>query len=205
MYLKSEKGVFIVSLNPKRLIGNWYDGWSLDLHSISSKIIGENEFGHPVFETTRTDLGQQVFLLKNRGRKESADLILDQIKDFLDNWAVLENVDCILPTPPSNKNRIYQPVFEIAKRIAEYTNKKYAEDVLVKNSTVQSKNMSLSEKIELKGSVTAQKFAKRRLNVLLVDDLYDTGSTIIESVDVLRNDPNVDKIYILVMTRTRRW
>jgi len=39
--------------------------------------------------------------------------------------------------------------------------------------------------------------------VLLVDDLFDSGVTLNEAVNVLKSDINVADVYVLVMTQTR--
>jgi len=41
------------------------------------------------------------------------------------------------------------------------------------------------------------------LMVLLVDDLFDSGVTLNEAVNVLKSDINVADVYVLVMTQTR--
>ena len=45
--------------------------------------------------------------------------------------------------------------------------------------------------------------ATRPHNILLIDDLYSTGETINECVSVLKADPLLKNIYVLLMTRTR--
>ena len=134
-----------------------------------------------------------------------SDKIMNLIKPFLDKWDKIENVDTIIPVPPSNKNRSYQPSFEIAYAIAEYTGKSYVEDVLIKTSDEQSKNLDIGNKKDLIGSIVANKHAKQKNNVLLIDDLYSSGSTLEQCVKELKKDNNVDKIYALAMTKTRRW
>lgn len=193
-----------MGINPMAIKGNWDKGWVLDKHSLSSTYLGENAYGYPEYATERTELGQQIFLLKNRNRVDAVESIMELIKPFLDTCNEIKDVDVIMPVPPTNKDRNYQPAFEIAFAIAEYTRKSYMDDVLVKTTAVQSKDMSLEDKDALKGSIVAKKRARRKHNVLLVDDLIRSGMTLNECVEVLRKDENVDKIYVLVMTKTRR-
>lgn len=193
-----------MSINPIRLVGNWDEGWALDSHSISSVYKGENAYGHPEFDTVRSELGQQIFRLKNRNRIEAIDNIIEIIKPFLENWDKLKNVDVVMPVPPTKKDRIIQPAFEIANAIAEYADKCYIDDVLVKTTDEQSKDLDISVKGNLVGSILATKKAKHRHNILLVDDLTSSGMTLNLCAEVLKKDENVDKIYVLAMTKTRK-
>ena len=43
----------------------------------------------------------------------------------------------------------------------------------------------------------------KKVNILLVDDLYSSGMTMKECCKVLKQDKNVNKIYCLAMTRTK--
>ena len=47
-----------IAINPKKLNGPRGDGYVLDAHTVSSEFIGYNEFGHPMFDTQRTELDQ---------------------------------------------------------------------------------------------------------------------------------------------------
>ena len=53
-----------VKINPHKLNGPWSDGSALDVHTTSSTMIGHNAFGHPVFDTTRSPLGELLYKLK---------------------------------------------------------------------------------------------------------------------------------------------
>jgi competence protein ComFC len=51
----------MVKTSPKKLKGPWEDGYALDIHTISSEFIGHNEFGHPQFDTKRTEIGELLY------------------------------------------------------------------------------------------------------------------------------------------------
>ena len=83
-----------------------------------------------------------------------------------------------------------------------YLSVSFTDKVLQKTSNEQSKNMDRNHK-ELAGTIISMKKAKRPFEILLVDDLFSTGGTITECVRMLRQDKNLQKIYILTMTKTR--
>jgi len=188
-------------INPIAINGNWEQGFVLDKHVITSTPIGENVYGRMQYETTRTTLGELVFQLKYRGRYENINKIIDLIKPFLAKIKAEWKVDVIIPVPPS-KHRDFQPVNELARTIAEYLHINYTDEVLEKLSSSQSKDMSKSDKT-LKGSIIAKIKAQREHNLLLIDDLFESGETLKECVSVLRDDPLLKRIYVLVMTKTR--
>lgn len=100
------------------------------------------------------------------------------------------------------KNRSYQPVFEIAEKIAAYLGVFYVDDVLVKISDDEVKNTQYDQR-QLKGKILMKRQGKRDFNVLLVDDLYSTGRTLTECVRLLQQDMHIKKVYVLTMTKTR--
>lgn len=56
----------------------------------------------------------------------------------------------------------------------------------------------------IKGSIIKEKNFKKKVNILLVDDLFDSGATLNEAVDMLKRDINVADVYVLTMTKTGR-
>ncbi len=189
-----------MSLNPKSIRGNWSAGYVLDKHTISSEYVGENEFGHPIFETERSDLGQLLYELKYRHNKSKVHEIIEMIHPFVNQWIESLDIDGIIAVPPSNKNRIYQPVDVISKELSSSLGIYYFKGFLSKNSNVQAKN----DTSDTTNSMVARKKFKRSVNVLILDDLFNTGTSLKEASRVVSNDPNVKNIYVLALTRTGR-
>ena len=73
----------LVETHPIEIRGSGDVGYVLDKHTISSTMIGYNEFGHPEFDTQRSPLGELVYHLTYRGDKSALPLIVEAIVTFL--------------------------------------------------------------------------------------------------------------------------
>jgi hypothetical protein len=69
-------------INPKTLRGPWAAGFALDVHTTTSTFRGHNEYGHPVFDTERSPIGELVYRLKYRGDKDALREIVDTVTGF---------------------------------------------------------------------------------------------------------------------------
>ncbi len=77
-----------IEINPVKITGAWEDGYCLDRHTISSTMIGYNEFGHPEFDTQRSALGELIYRLKYKGDVGSVPPIVDAVAHFIREWGV---------------------------------------------------------------------------------------------------------------------
>lgn len=195
--------VMICGVNPINLPGIWNKGYALDTHTIYCIPIGENEYGHMQFDTKRSEIGELLYQFKYQNAYDNLNAIIDLVKPFLSRWEDLTTVTSVLPAPSSNHYRKYQPVFEITQEIASFLKINYYNDVLIKNTEIQAKNLAAGSKNLISGTIIQSKKAIRKCDILLVDDLYDTGTTLTECVKVLRKDSNIGNIYVLTMTKTK--
>ena len=124
----------MIKINPGQIRGSWDQGYVLDVHTISSTMIGYNEFGHPEFDTLRSELGELVYRLKYIGDKRAIAPIVEVIVEFVKTWGV--HPDTIVPVPPSQQ-RSFQPVVEIAGELARSMNIPLNTDSLKKMKTTQ--------------------------------------------------------------------
>src|SRR5437879_12273704 len=76
-------GGTVIEIHPKEIRGSWDQGFVLDVHTISSTMIGYNEFGHPEFYTVRSPLGELVYRLKYRGDNGAIPSIMEPIAAFV--------------------------------------------------------------------------------------------------------------------------
>lgn len=190
-----------MSINPTELKGNWNEGYALDYHLVSSEYVGEDVYGNKRFDNKYTELGELLYKMKYNGHHDTSDDIVSIARPFLDKWLKDKAIDIILPIPPT-KSRDIQPIFIIAEAISKCCNVPCSSEVFVKTTPTQSKDIDKSEK-DLTGTITLLKNAKRKCNILLIDDLFATGATAAECVKVLKTDSLVDKIYLLALTKTR--
>ncbi len=185
-----------------KLNGDWTAGYVLDKHVEHSYPLGLNQYGHMEYDTKRTHLGELVFQLKNRNIIENAKEIANICNTFLStlDW----QFDLIVAAPPSNKSRKYQPVFEIVKELVILLKKDVAYELFQNHSSKQIKNLHGEERIKtLKENLKLSEKIENNKNILILDDLYGTGSTLTAMVNVLKEKGHTGNIYVLAMTKTR--
>ena len=95
-----------------RLPGRWREGFALDYHTVSSTYLGDDEYGHPMFDTKRSDLGELLYRLKYRSDASVLDEIVQVAARFYRSWN--PGATLIVPVAPSRSSRPQQPVSMIA-------------------------------------------------------------------------------------------
>lgn len=186
----------------RQVQGPWDAGWVLDKHSLSSQCIGQNAFGHPMFETIRTEIGEATYQLKYKHDWSQVQPLAQAIADHI--FPKLNDVGFILPMPAS-AIRQRQPVKEVADALGKIVGKPVFNDTLRKAANGKSlKDLNTKdEKIEAIGdgiSVNNEITNEGAWNVLVVDDLYHTGASMESACKVLRAYPKVKKIYVAALT-----
>lgn len=140
--------------------------------------------------------------MKYNGHYNTSQQIVDMYLGEIKKWITGKNINIIIPVPPT-ESRILQPVFSIGETLADELNVFYNDKVLIKVGNQASKSMS-DDKKDLEGSIKQVLPAKKECNILLIDDLYQTGKTANECVSVLRNDMLIKKIYYLGIAKTKK-
>lgn len=194
----------MVKVTPKKFPGKWREGYALDYHTLRSDFIGHDEFGHPMFDTERSEIGELLYRLKYRSDKSVIDSIVNVTADFVTSWG--QSLNLIIPTPPSRSRRAYQPVLEIAKGLSIRLNMALCDDCVVKiKDTPELKNVyDYNQRIKLLEDSYGINTAKvKGQNVLLFDDLYRSGATLNAITDALYAKGEAANVYALALTRTR--
>ena len=193
-----------IEIHPRKIRGKWAEGYALDLHTTNSTFLGYDGYGHPQFETVRSELGELLYKLKYRADPSAVDSIAETATKFLaETWRV--NVDLIVPVPPSNTGRKRQPVLEAATAISERTGIELCLDGLVKvKQTPQLKDVfDFKERVAaLEGAFTVEEAKIQGKSVLLFDDLFRSGATMNTITECLMTG-GVEVVYALTLTRTR--
>lgn len=183
--------------------GSWEEGYVLDRHTIHSEIVGHNSSGYPIWENTRSEVGEAIYQLKYQGNDEGVDELVKTMAEMID--AQFGEVDAIIPLPPS-KARAVQPVSLLANAVADELGIDCIEDVLVKNgTTLQMKDLSSKEERmgALLGCFSVIDNLDDVHDIVLLDDLFSSGSTMEAATLVLREYDKIDKIYVAAFTKTR--
>lgn len=195
----------MVQINPKRIIGRWTEGFALDFHTLSSEYIGDDEYGHPQFDTKRSEIGELLYRLKYREDKSVLGDIISTASQFIKskNWPV----DLIVSVPPSRKGREFQPVPPLAMGIGGALGIDVCIDCVTKVKDTPElksifdfeKRMSiLKDAFEIRDPVVAGR------SILLFDDLYRSGATLNAVSRLLKQEGKAKNIYVLTLTMTRR-
>jgi predicted amidophosphoribosyltransferase len=193
----------IVHIRP--IFGNWDAGFALDKHIISSEFLGNNEAGYPQFNTTRTEVGESVYQLKYRQDWSQAVRLADQISRSI--LPLVDKVGLIVPMPPS-VTRSRQPVTEVSLALGRIAEIPVFEGVLTKTASpagaTQLKNMNnKADKLTvLEGRFVIEDEIKNSgsWNVLLIDDLFDTGASMEAACSALRTYSKLKHIYVVALT-----
>jgi len=189
----------IVDSHPEPLDGPWVEGFVLDRHVITSRPIGY--LGeHMQFETTRSALGELLYQLKYRNGKPD-DIVETALAFLKQRWSGV--IDCVVSPPPS-LHRTKQPAVLIAEGLAAGLGVPTLISAAIKaTATPQMKNIPLDERAPLlSAAIQAGTDSVNGRRVLLVDDLWETGSTLRRVAEVLAQE-GASEVRALAMTRTK--
>ena len=116
-------------LHPQGVRGPWNAGIILDWHTVASQVVGENEFGQPIFETRRSELGELLYRFKYRNDRAALAKMLQACNHYLAR-RTSGKFEIVVPVPPSNAARIVTKC--IARGIAAGLGATYSATALMK-------------------------------------------------------------------------
>lgn len=186
----------------REIHGPWDSGWVLDKHMLKSTYLGEDAYGHPQFDNERTDVGEATYQLKYQSDWSQVERLAKALADHV--YPKFRNVGLIVPMP-ATKTRRRQPVTEVVEELGKLVGTPVFTELLLKAPNGKSlKDLSTKqEKIDaIGGSLSVNDCIEGddRHNLLLVDDLFDTGASMQAACKVLSAYPKVRKIYVAALT-----
>ncbi len=195
----------MAKIHPIKLEGIWEAGFALDVHTVRSQFIGYDELGRARFQTERSVIGDLLYRLKY----QSDIAVIPEMMEIITSVSDFNTIDLIVPVPPSNTERKFQPVIEVAKAIGSRIGKPVHAGVVQKiKRTAQLKNVDdVEERKEiLKGAFRISSNGTSICSgktILLFDDLYQSGATLSAVTSVLYDQGKAGSVKVLTLTKTR--
>lgn len=193
----------MTKVNPQRLEGPWFEGFVLDIHTVSSQPIGQGPTGRTLFDTTYSDIGSLLYKLKYQQDASVVPAIVEAAAKF---WEPARTgIDLIVPVPASTA-RAVQPVQQLAAGLSAALNIPVADCIKTTRAPTRLKDVSDPEKRKelLNGLYAVDPGVTAGKRVLLVDDLYRSGSTMKAIAEVLASVGQAGSVRAFAITRTRR-
>jgi len=193
----------VANSNPVKIEGLWKEGFALDVHTLASDYLGDDEFGRPTFRTTRTELGELLYRLKYQRDASAVEGIVEAASAFVRSWN--PGAEVVVPVPPTRATRPYQPVIMLATALGTRLGLPVRpECVRLRKDIPELKDVFDFEArlrlLEDAHEVDATVVAERR--VLLFDDLFRSGATMNAITKGLRA-AGATEVFALAITRSR--
>lgn len=217
-----------MNINPQSLPGHWKAGYALDLHTLSSTpkewestrkvtrtelidgelVTIEKDVPDKVtkWDTVYTPIGEEMNHLKYWRERHRAETIAKFAADFLKTKMAIWGINLIIPIPPSDITREFQPVYEIVKHVGRICSLPIDFQIIKKlKPTSQLKEIDdpAARKEVLDGAFSIGNNSLTGKNILLFDDLYRSGETLNAVCDIIMSKGNAKNVYVLTITKTR--
>ena len=193
----------MANVHAMRIPGRWRDGYALDYHTLSSTCLGDDEFGHPMFDTKRSEVGELLYRLKYQSDQSTIPEIVDAAATFVTSWN--PGVEVVVPVPAS-RARALQPVLLLGDALAKRLKIPFLPDCVAKVREVpELKNVyEYDERLRLLAGAHAVDPARvQGRRILLFDDLYRSGATMNAITALLYDQGAAPDVFALTITRTR--
>jgi competence protein ComFC len=192
----------MVKFQARTIIGAWHSGYALDLHTLSSTYVGDDEFGHPRFDTKRSEIGDLLYQLKYNSDRMAVEKIAEAAETFIGQWKPA--IDFLVPVPPSTV-RTAPPVVLVAQSLSKRLGIPLVDCVQRTRDVQQLKDITdLDERLKLlEGLHAVDKTATEGKRILLFDDLYRSGATLNAISKALYDSGRAREVFALTITRTR--
>lgn len=157
--------------------------------------------GRALFEYS--SMKQSIYRYKYGGRREYARFYGEAVSRYLRDFLETVRPEALIPIPLSKKRlktRGYNQALLLAKEIEKHTKIPVNEDFLLrqKNTAPLKLQNKLQRQNNLKKAFIIGQNDVKLKTIILIDDIYTTGSTMDEAARTLR-EAGVEHIYFLVL------
>ncbi len=193
----------MANIQPRRIPGRWREGYALDFHTIRSEYLGDDEYGHPQFHNTRSEVGELLYRLKYRSDQSVVPELVEAAASFVESWK--PGAEVIVPVPPS-RARAIQPVTILGEALGKRLGLPFAGGWIGKaRENPEIKNIyDYDERIRLlAGAYAVDQGKTQGRKILLFDDLYRSGATMNAVTAALYDQGAASEVFALTITRTR--
>ncbi len=179
------------------------------LGDVTSLLCRECEEGRHVFDRGRSaflydgELKESIYRFKYGGRREYADHYAEAMAQELGDWIKSLSPEALIPIPLHKsrlKKRGYDQAKLIALRLGKLLDIPVWCDVLIRpNKTEVQKGLGAGERQNnLKKALKINSDVVKLKNVMLVDDIYTTGSTMDAAASCLRG-AGAERVYFAAL------
>lgn len=158
-----------------------------------------------------TALGQWVHLAKSYaddphsvGSEVVANLIAEQMIEFVNRHPLYSSSDAIVTVLPSNPNKTFDLPAYLANKVSADCSLPYLEEALVKKRRTAQMKFCLTREDKLDnvaGSMTTSPELVKGKKLVVIDDVLESGITLAETCRSLR-EAGAASLYGLVATKT---
>jgi competence protein ComFC len=190
-------------IHPTKIPDRWSAGFALDYHTVSSDFVGHDEYGHPQFNTKRSELGELLYRLKYGSDSAVIEEIVATAAEFIRNWN--PGFALIVPVPPS-KIRLCQSVLVLADGIGKSLDLPVRSDAITKVKPIpQLKDVfGYDARVKLlQGAHSADPAIVEGNGILLFDDLFRSGAAMNSITETMYGIGKASDVFVLTITRTR--
>lgn len=148
-------------------------------------------------------MSRSVYRFKYNSKKEYAKFYGEEIFKRLNKKIISWNAEAIIPVP-IHKMRMKQRGFNqanlLAKELSKYTKIPVKNNIVYrKNQTKVQKNLSAKERENnIKKAFIVKKNSVELNSVIIIDDIYTTGSTV-DAISACLKAAGVKKVYVVTL------
>lgn len=155
--------------------------------------------GRSVFQYA--SVSDAMFRFKNQGRREYADFLAWEMYRWTKEWLMTVRPDAMVPVPVHKKRmkkRGYNQAAVLAERLSAYTGIPVLENWLVREGdTAPLKDLGAQERQNnLKKAFKIVRNDVKLITIVIIDDIYTTGSTVDAIAQVIRQHSDC-RVYVL--------